>query len=206
MVSIASQDLKKSNEFTIIISKHIIKLLYSFYHDVSYAGELKIRLLDRIVLGGKHSILQLIMKKEPGLFGAVNNSFYEFYLEFSSKVPNSTHPVTRTIEFKQLREIYEPALSEENLSDIINYFDKRMLNIHAQEYFNCNIVIKVESDEKIVETLADETKNKEKRIDTNFNQTFKYDKDNTFTIKSADDQIFTYKGNTDLTLKNFNDY
>lgn len=148
---------KKENTQNIILTKHIISLFHSFYHDDSYAGELRIRLLDYVVIGGDHSFLQLVMEKECGNYECIHNSTYKFYLEFSRKAPNSRNPIVRMVEFKNFGEKYEPAFSEENLTDLFNNcIDQNMLSIFCKEFFDREINIVAEcTKEKATYTLCD---------------------------------------------------
>lgn len=139
-------DIDKDKKEVITLTDSIIKLFHEFYHNSSYAGELKIRLLDHISIGGNISLLQLVMKKEPGNFDSVNNSYYKFYIEFSSNVPGSRHPVVKKVDFIHFNEQYEPAFNEEALKDLLdNCIDTKMISIFAKEFFNCDLEIIIET-------------------------------------------------------------
>lgn len=152
-----SEEEKKDNAQVITLTKHIVSLFHSFYHDGSYAGELRIRLLDYVVIGGDHSFLQLVMEKDCGNYTSIHNSTYKFYLEFSRKAPNSRNPIVRTLDFKQFGEKYEPAFKEENLTDLFNNcIDQNMLNIHSKDFFDREISIVAECEEGKTYTLGEE--------------------------------------------------
>ena len=127
---------------TIKIHKQTLELFNMFYHDASYAGELRIHILDKILIGGKHSTLNLVMEKEIGKFGSINNSFYKFYLEFVNVgVESRRNPYTKKLPFKSWPELYAPIVDDETLQNIIlNCIDKPAFDTFSIEFFNEKIV------------------------------------------------------------------
>ena len=127
---------------TIAIQKQTLELFNMFYHDASYAGELRIHLLDKVLLGGKHSTLNLVMEKEIGKFDSINNSFYKFYLEFVDVgVESRRNPYTKQLPFKNWSELYEPIMNDETLQDIIlSCIDQPAFDTFSIEFFNDKIV------------------------------------------------------------------
>lgn len=135
---------------TITIQKQTLELFNMFYHDASYAGELRINILDKVVLGGKRSTLSLVMEKEMGKFDSINNSFYKFYLEFIDiRVEKRINPYTKQLSFKQWSESYEPAINPETLQNIIlNGIDKPVFDSFSMEFFNNKIIFVIEGVEQ----------------------------------------------------------
>ena len=127
---------------TIAIQQQTLELFNMFYHDASYAGELRIHILDKVVIGGKHSSLNLVMEKEIGNLDSINNSFYKFYLEFADiGIESRRNPYKKQLPFKNWSELYEPILSDETLQDIIlNCIDKPAFDTFSTEFFNDKIV------------------------------------------------------------------
>lgn len=129
----------------IIIDKDTISLLNGFYHNTSYAGELRIHLLDRIIFGGEHTTLSLVMEKEEGKFEyEVNNSSYKFYLEFSCKVPIQPHPKKEYVYFHHFDEAFEPSFNETTIADLItNCIDQNEFSEVCKAFFQDDIKIEV---------------------------------------------------------------
>lgn len=137
---------------TITIQKSTLELFNMFYHDASYAGELHINILDKVILGGKHSTLSLVMEKEIGKFNSINNSFYKFYLKFTDVSYQRRNPYIKQLPFKKWSELYEPALTEETIQDILlNCIDKPVFDTFSSEFFNNKIIFVVEGVDTIQE-------------------------------------------------------
>lgn len=187
------------------IDKSTITLFTNFYHNMSYAGELRIRLLDKVVFGGSHSILSLVMEKDMGKFGTnVNNSYYQFYLEFSHRVVDSRHPMIKTLYFKTFGELYEAALNEEIICAIINHgIDTNVFNTFSEEFFQSNIEINVaDSEVKDICPTNSSLMSNEDGIKYTHNFTISSENTNNYNLASLDknwntnlktDGMFFYK-------------
>ena len=122
----------------ILIDRDTIELFIKFYHNTSYAGELKINLLDNIALGGVKRSLYLVLIKNPGLRQS-HTSSYDLYLLFESR-DGSKNPLVKKIRFENyFREFYEPSFNEESLVGILHNVDKECLSSFSKEFFNCDI-------------------------------------------------------------------
>lgn len=122
----------------ILIDRDTIELFIKFYHNISYAGELKINLLDNVTLGGVKRSLYLVLIKNPGL-RQIHTSSYDLYLLFESR-DGSKNPLVKELRFEDyFREFYEPSFNEESLIGILRNVDKKCLSSFSKEFFNCDI-------------------------------------------------------------------